>query len=195
MLIGRKVTSFLSCHSFLRLGFNLDWKHVAFTWLAYTCEEALGSKVWWKYYRWGRERSIKEAEKNPSAAVVAGVRSTGATVVGSVNATEFWQRRTRSPSFLLLLSRKMELAIPQWSTLRPVSRMIYYNYPFCDNYFRTCFLHWRAVFGKNPLTKLRLFHGCSDKSRWRKQKKKKKATIVAKTIMKIDYLAAWWKWK
>ena len=59
------------------------------------------------------ERSIKAAEKDPNAAVVAGVRSTGATVVGSVNATEFWQRRTRSPSFLLLLCRKMELAIPQ----------------------------------------------------------------------------------
>ena len=67
------------------------------------------------------ERSIKAAEKGPSAAVVAGVRSTGATVVGSVNATEFWQRRTRSPSFLLLLSRKMDLAIPQRSTLRPGS--------------------------------------------------------------------------
>ena len=59
------------------------------------------------------ERGIKAAEKDPNATVVASVRSTGATVVGSVNATEFWQRRTRSPSFLLLLSRKMELAIPQ----------------------------------------------------------------------------------
>ena len=123
-----------------------------------------------------REREVlKQLKKDPSATVVASVRPTGATVVGSVNATEFWQRRTRSPSFLLLLSRKMELAIPQWSTLRPGRQMIYYNYRFCDNYFRTCFLHWRAVFGKKkPLTKLRLFHGCSDKSRWRKQKKKKK---------------------
>ena len=59
------------------------------------------------------ERNIKAAEKDPSAAVVASVRSTGATVVGSVNATEFWQRRTLIPSFLLLLSRKMDLAIPQ----------------------------------------------------------------------------------
>ena len=59
------------------------------------------------------ERNIKAAEKDPNATVVASVRSTGATVVGSVNATEFWQRRTRSPSFLLLPSRKMELAIPQ----------------------------------------------------------------------------------
>ena len=61
-------------------------------------------------------RNIKADEKkkkDPSATVVASIRSTGATVVGSVNATEFWQRRTRSPSFLLLLSRKMDLAIPQ----------------------------------------------------------------------------------
>ena len=59
-------------------------------------------------------RNIKADEKNkkdPSATVVASVHSTGATVVGSVNATEFWQRRTRSPSYLLLL--KMDLAIPQ----------------------------------------------------------------------------------
>ena len=87
------------------------------------------------------ERSIKAAEKDPNAAVVAGVRSTGATVVGSVNATEFWQRRTRSPSFLLLFCRKMELAVPQRSTLRHGSQMIDYNYRFCDSYFCTCFLH------------------------------------------------------
>ena len=35
------------------------------------------------------ERSIKAAEKDPSATIVASVRSTGAIVVGSVNATEF----------------------------------------------------------------------------------------------------------
>ena len=59
-----------------------------------------------------REREVlKQLKKDPNATVVASVRSTGATVVGSVNATEFWQRRTRSPSFLLLL--KMDLAIPQ----------------------------------------------------------------------------------
>ena len=123
-----------------------------------------------------REREVlKQLKKDPSATVVASVRSTGATVVGSVNATEFWQRRTRSPSFLLLLSRKMDLAIPQWSTLRPGSRMIYYNYRFCDNYFCTCFLHWWAVFDrekkhthkkqkqKKKRTKLRLDYGCSNK--------------------------------
>ena len=59
------------------------------------------------------KRSIKAAEKEPSATIVASVRSTGETVVGSVNATEFWQMQIWSPSFLLLLSRKMDLAIPQ----------------------------------------------------------------------------------
>ena len=59
------------------------------------------------------KRSIKAAEKDPSATVVASVRSTGASAVGSVNATEFWQRQARPPSFLLLLSLKMDLAILQ----------------------------------------------------------------------------------
>ena len=36
---------------------------------------------------------------------------TGATAVGSVNANEFWQRWIWPPSFLLLLSCKMDLAI------------------------------------------------------------------------------------
>ena len=39
-----------------------------------------------------RERTIKPAEKDPSKTVVASVHSTGVTVIGSVNATEFWQR-------------------------------------------------------------------------------------------------------
>ena len=61
-----------------------------------------------------RERKVlKQLKKDPSATVVASVRSIDATVVGSVNATEFWQRRKRSSSFLLLLNRKMELAVPQ----------------------------------------------------------------------------------
>ena len=41
------------------------------------------------------ERSIKATETDPSATIVASVHSTGATVVvvvGSINATEFWQR-------------------------------------------------------------------------------------------------------
>ena len=68
-----------------------------------------------------RERSIKAAEKDPSATVVTSVRSTDATVVGSVNATEFWQRRIRPPSFLLLFSRKTDLAIPSDQFLGPGS--------------------------------------------------------------------------
>ena len=57
---------------------------------------------------------VKQQKLTPSATVVASVRSTGGTVAGSVNATGFWhwQRQTRPPSFLLLLSRKMDLAIP-----------------------------------------------------------------------------------
>ena len=110
------------------------------------------------------KRSIKAAEKDPSATVVACVRSAGATAVGSVNATEFWQRRTRPPSFLPLLSCKMDRAIPQWSTLRRGSQMIYYHYRFCDNYFSSRIIHWCAVFHrKKTRTKLRLFQGCSDK--------------------------------
>ena len=54
------------------------------------------------------ERGIKAAQKDASATVAAS--STGA----AVDATEFWQRRIRPPSFLLLLSRrKMPLAVPQ----------------------------------------------------------------------------------
>ena len=46
-----------------------------------------------------REREvIKVAEKDPSAIVIASICSTGATVVGSINATEFWQRQTQPPS-------------------------------------------------------------------------------------------------
>ena len=35
------------------------------------------------------ERSIEAAEKDPSATVVASTHSTGETVVGNINATEF----------------------------------------------------------------------------------------------------------
>ena len=58
--------------------------------LAYTCEEALGSKVTKMLPL--REREAAAAQKDSSATVVASVRSTGAAVVGGVNATEFWQR-------------------------------------------------------------------------------------------------------
>ena len=69
-----------------------------------------------------REREVlKRMKKDPSTTVVASVCSTGATVIGSVNATEFWQRCTMPPSFLLLLSFKMDLAVPQLSALCPGS--------------------------------------------------------------------------
>ena len=54
-LIGRKFTSFLSCHFFSMPLFSLRLKTCRF-YLVYTCEEALGSKVWWKCYRWGGEK-------------------------------------------------------------------------------------------------------------------------------------------
>ena len=59
------------------------------------------------------KRSTKAAEKDTSATILASVFLTGVTVVGSVNATEFWQRQIWPPSFLRLLCRKMDLAIPQ----------------------------------------------------------------------------------
>jgi len=64
-----------------------------------------------------RERSIKAAEKDRSTTVVTSICLTGAAVVGSVNATEFWQRQRWPPSFLLLLICKTDLAIPQYYTL------------------------------------------------------------------------------
>ena len=120
------------------------------------------------------ERSIKAAKKDSSATVVISIRSTGATVVGSVNVTELWQRWTLPPSFLLLLSHKMDLAVPQWSTLHPGSQMIYYNCRFCNSYFCTCFLHWRAIFHQNNL---KWNWGCS------------MAVLIktTKTVIIIDY--------
>ena len=53
---------------------------------------------------------IKTAEKDSSATIVTSVCLADVTVVGSINTTEFWQRQTQPPSFLLLLSRKMDLA-------------------------------------------------------------------------------------
>ena len=49
------------------------------------------------------ERSIKAAEKDPSTTVVTCACSTGATVVGNINAIKFWQRQIQPPSFLCLL--------------------------------------------------------------------------------------------
>ena len=54
-LTGQKVASFLSHHFLFTPLFSLQLKTCCF-YLAYTCEEALWWKVWWKYYRWGREK-------------------------------------------------------------------------------------------------------------------------------------------
>ena len=109
-LIGRKFTSFLSCH-FLSTSVFTSAENMSLLpgWLTRAKKRSAAKSD--ENITVDGERNIKAAEKDPSATVVASVRSTGATVVGSVNATEFWQRRTRSPSFLLLL--KMDLAIPQ----------------------------------------------------------------------------------
>ena len=97
-LIGQKFIFFLC------LCFHFSWKHVVFTWLTHAKKRS--AAVWWKWYHWGRERerSIKAAEKYRSATIVASMHSTGATVVDSINATEFCLRQTQSPSFLLLLT-------------------------------------------------------------------------------------------
>ena len=100
-----------------------------------------------------RKREVlKQLKKITSATVLASVHSTGAPAVGSINVTEFWQRRIHPPSFLLLLSRKMDLTIQQWSTLCPGCPMIYYNYRFLrHSYICTSFLHWCAVFHRKKL--------------------------------------------
>ena len=152
-------------YHFWQLYFKADWLEIHFLsaslfslqqktcrfYLVYMCEEALGSKVIWNVVK--GERNIKAAEKDPSATVVASVHSTSPTPVGSVNATEFWQRWTQPPTFLLLLSHKMDLAIPEWSTLCPGSQMI------CDNYLSVYLLPslMCCIPSEQPQMKLRLF--------------------------------------
>ena len=148
-LTGQKLTSFLHCYFFLSLCFHFSWlSHLLLPGLHVQRSTRQRSLI--KNIVEG-ERSIKAAQKDPSATIVASICLTNATVVGSINATEFWQRQTRPPSFLLLLSCKMDLAIPQWSIFHPGSQMIYYNYCFCHNYFCTCFLQWCAEFHWNNL--------------------------------------------
>jgi len=95
---------------FLHLYFHFSRKYVAFAW--FTCVKKHSAAKSDENIVKG-ERSIKAAKKDYSTTVVASVHSTGATPVGSVNVTEFWQRQTQPPSFLLLLSHKIDLAIPQ----------------------------------------------------------------------------------
>ena len=67
-----------------------------------------------------------------------------------------------APSFLLL-GRKMDLTIPQWSTLRSEGRIIDHKYRFCDDYFCTCFCTDVCCFRSELIrTKLRLLHDYSD---------------------------------
>ena len=103
-LIGLKFASFISCHFLskpllsLLLGLQLHMQRSA--WQQNLMKMLLL-----------REREvIKAAEKDPSTTIVTSVHSTGAAVVGSIN---FGKGRTWPPSFLLLLSHKMDLAIPQ----------------------------------------------------------------------------------
>ena len=74
-MIGWKFT-FQAVTSFVRLCFHFGRKHVAFTWLtrAKKCSAAKSDE---NIITEG-ERSIKAAETDPSATVVASVRSTGA---------------------------------------------------------------------------------------------------------------------
>ena len=77
-LIGNSLPVY-AVTSFLCLCFYFGWKHV---------EKVLGAKSDENIAE--GERSIKAAEKDPSAIVVTGVHSTGATLVLSVNATQFF---------------------------------------------------------------------------------------------------------
>ena len=85
-LIGRKFTSFLSCRFISTSLFSLRLKTC---YLAYTAKKCLAANFDENIIVEG-ERSIKAAEK--ILAIVASVRSTGATVVGGINVTEFGQR-------------------------------------------------------------------------------------------------------
>ena len=84
--IGRKFTSFLRWH-FLSTPWFLHQLKTCRVYLVYMSTEVLGSKVWWKYYCWGRQKLLKHAEKDSSATIVASIRLAGVTIVGSINMT------------------------------------------------------------------------------------------------------------
>ena len=78
-----------------------------------------------------REREVlKQLKKDPSTTVVASVRSTGATVVGSVNATEFGKGEYGLPHFYYCSVAKWILQFHSDPLLGPGSQMIYYSYRF-----------------------------------------------------------------
>ena len=106
-------TDWFTCH-FWQLYFKADWSEIHFLFMlllpfyafVFTLAENMSNKRSTAKPDENiiivGERSIKAAEKDPSTTVVISIRLTGATVVGSVNATEFWQRLTQPSSFLLL---------------------------------------------------------------------------------------------
>ena len=95
-LIGGKFTSFLHYHFLSMPLFSLRLKTCHFYLTRVKKRSAAKSD---ENIIVEEERSTKAAEKDTSAIVLASVCLTGATVVGSVNTTEFWQRRIRPPSF------------------------------------------------------------------------------------------------
>ena len=85
-LTGWKFTSFLRFH-FLSMPLFSLWQKI----YCFTCSTHVKKRLAAKSDKniiIEGERSIKAAKKDYSATVVVSIRSTGATVVGSVNVTE-----------------------------------------------------------------------------------------------------------
>ena len=169
----KKPLPFYAVSSFLHLCFHFGWKPCCF-YLAYTLAAKSDGTIIVE-----GERSIKAAQKDLSATIVTSVSLSGAAVLGSVNVTEVWQRWTRSPSFLLLLSHKMDLLfalVAKWFVIITVFVTI------------TFVLASFTVFHRNNLKQN---WGCSMavliklQSQWRKQNKE---VIVAKTVITIIWL-------
>ena len=159
-LIGWKFSSFLilSCHFLSKPLFSFRMKNVSFTWLS-CVKKRLAAKSDENIIVEG-ERSIKAAEKDPSATIVASICSTGATVAGSINTTE-------------LISVKGEHGLPHFYYCSVAKWMLQFH---SDPLFAlaakcfiiiTIFVTITFVFasftdvlysiGKKPCTKLRLF--------------------------------------
>ena len=90
----------------------------------------------------GGGREINTAEKDLSATVVAGIRTTGATDVGRVLQPNYLKRGDRGlPHFYYCSVANWYYNSTVIYTLCPGSHIIDYNC-FCDSYLRsTCFLH------------------------------------------------------
>ena len=163
-LIGGKFSSFLilCCHFFSMPLFLLQLK---------TCCFLPGLYVRWSAQQHSlmkilllRKREVlQQLKKITRATVLASIHSTGVTVVGSVNVTEFWQRGTQSPSLYYCSVTNWILQLQSDLSFVLAAKWFYYHYCFCDSYFCACFLHWCAVFHRNSLKQNRLFHDCSNK--------------------------------